>query len=424
MIENVTQTIALAIERKQAEAEREKLLIREQAAREQAEAANRVKDEFLAVVSHELRTPLNAINGWAYMLLVARWTRRPRRVRFNPSIGRCVLSANLSMIYWMLRASCPASSGWSCGRSSLRRSSLRLWMWSAPAAEAKQIDLVADLDHDAGTVSADPERLQQVIWNLLSNAIKFTPEGGRVEIRSRRVGSDIEIVVADTGKGISEDFLPYVFDRFRQADVSTTRAHGGIGLGLAIVRHLVELHGGTVFAESPGAGKGATFTIRLPVRAVRTNRSTFKVAGRKEEPESQRDRVPRKRILKGLRVLVVEDNAEDREVLLAELAHYGATVSASASAAEALAELDQLQPDVLVADIGMPGEDGYSLIRKIRARPLDRGGLTPAIALTAYAGDANRKLALDAGYQKHMTKPADPNELVRTIDRLSRLPHM
>jgi CheY-like chemotaxis protein len=238
-------------------------------------------------------------------------------------------------------------------------------------------------------------------------------------IQSRRTDSGIEIVVTDTGQGISEDFLPYVFDRFRQADVSSTRTHGGLGLGLAIVRHLIELHGGTVFAASPGKGNGATFTIRLPVRAVRT--SSSKRRGRKQEREALVDITAEDReMLKGLRVLVVEDNSDDREVLFTELAEQGAMVSASASAAEALSGLEQFRPDVLVADIAMAGEDGYSLIRKIRACPLDHGGRTPAIALTAYAGDANRRLALEAGFQKHMTKPADPSELARTIVRLAR----
>jgi CheY-like chemotaxis protein/two-component sensor histidine kinase len=288
-----------------------------------------------------------------------------------------------------------------------------------PAAEAKQIGLTADLDPAVSVMWADSERLQQVVWNLLSNAIKFTPDGGRVEIQLRRTDTGIEIVVADTGQGISEDFLPYVFDRFWQADVSSTRTHGGLGLGLAIVRHLIELHGGTVFAGSRGKGKGATFTVRLPVRAVRT--SGEKVAGGKRETEALRDITAEDReMLKGLRILLVEDSSDDREVLLAELAQQGAVVSASACAAEALTRLHQFRPDVLVADVAMPGEDGYSLIRKIRACPLDQGGLTPAIALTAYAGDVNRKRALEAGFQKHITKPADPNELARTIVRLAR----
>jgi len=418
MIENVTQTIALAIERKQAEAEREKLLILEQAAREQAEAANRLKDEFLAVVSHELRTPLNAINGWVFLLL-HRTLDDEAQLRALQSIQRQVRS-QCQLIDDLLDVARIVSGKL---RLELRDVDPSKVIAAAldvvrPAAEAKQIDLVADLDPAVSLVWADSERLQQVVWNLLSNAIKFTPQGGRVEIQSRRTDGGIEIVVVDTGQGISEDFLPYVFDRFRQADVSSTRTHGGLGLGLAIVRHLIELHGGTVSAASPGKGEGATFTVRLPIHAVRTSSKT---QGRKREPKALGDLTAQDReILKGLRILVVDDNADDREVLFAELEQQGATVSSSACAADALTKVDLLRPDVLVADIGMPGEDGYSLIRKIRACPYDHGGRTPAIALTAYAGDANRNRALEAGYQKHITKPADPDELARTILRLVR----
>jgi CheY-like chemotaxis protein/nitrogen-specific signal transduction histidine kinase len=419
MIESVTQTVALAIERKETEAQREALFVREQEAREQAEAANRMKDEFLAVVSHELRTPLNAINGWVYMLLSGTLDDAAQ-LRALQSIQRQVRS-QCQLIDDLLDVARIVSGKL---RLELREVDPARVIHAAldvvrPAADAKQIDLVADLDASINAVSADSERLQQVIWNLLSNAIKFTPEGGCVEIRSRRFDSGIEIVVTDTGQGISPDFLPYVFDRFQQADVSTTRTHGGIGLGLAIVRHLVELHGGTVFATSAGKGKGATFTIRLPVRAVRSSRP--KIAAGRQEREGTHDLTVEERdVLEGVRVLVVEDNSEDREVLFAELAHHGATVSASSCVADALNELNQFRPDVLVADIGMPGEDGYSLIRKVRRCPHDHGGLTPAIALTAYAGDSNRKRALEAGYQKHMTKPADPSELTRTIVLLAR----
>ena len=419
MIENVTQTIALAVERKQAEAEREKLLIREQAAREQAEAANRLKDEFLAVVSHELRTPLSAISGWVFMLL-HRTLDDLAQIRALQSIQRQVRS-QCQLVDDLLDVARIVSGKLRLELCEVDPSNAIAAALDVvrPAAQAKQIDLVAELDPTVSVVWADPERLQQVVWNLLSNAVKFTPGGGRVVIQSRRTDSGIEIVVTDTGQGISEDFLPYVFDRFRQADVSSTRTHGGLGLGLAIVRHLIELHGGTVFAASPGKGNGATFTIRLPVRAVRT--SSSKRRGRKQEREALVDITAEDReMLKGLRVLVVEDNSDDREVLFTELAEQGAMVSASASAAEALSGLEQFRPDVLVADIAMPGEDGYSLIRKIRACPLDHGGRTPAIALTAYAGDANRRRALEAGFQKHMTKPADPSELARTIVRLAR----
>jgi PAS domain S-box-containing protein len=421
MIENVTQTIALAIERKQAESEREKLLLREQAAREQAEEANRVKDEFLAVVSHELRTPLNAISGWVYMLLHGTMDNAAQ-LHALKSIKRQVCSQG-QLIDDLLDVSRIVSGKLRLELREIHPSGVIAAALDVvrPAAEAKQIVLVSELDPAVTTVSADPERLQQIIWNLLSNAIKFTPNGGRVAIRSRRTDSAVEIVVADTGQGISEEFLPHVFERFRQADASTARIHGGLGLGLAIVRHLIELHGGTVYAASEGKGKGATFTVRLPIRVLQTDRPK-EIAGRKRESKALASDVitaEDREILKGLRVLVVDDNSEDREVLFAELGHQGATVSTSDCAAEALGELDKFRPDVLVADIGMPGEDGYSLIRKIRTCPVDHGGLTPAIALTAYAGDANRKRALDAGYQKHMTKPADPNELARTIVSLA-----
>ena len=285
-----------------------------------------------------------------------------------------------------------------------------------PTAEAKNIDLVAQLDSRGGTISADPERLQQVIWNLLSNAIKFTPERGRVEIRSSWLESSIEIVVTDSGQGISREFLPYVFERFRQADVSTTRAHGGLGLGLAIVRHLVEIHGGTVHAESSGEGKGSTFTVRLPGVPSRGT------AAPKSERKSQRYiSSAETAMLSGLRILVVDDDSDSREVIAAELTLYGANTSVSDSADDALRKLETFKPDVIVADIGMPGEDGYSMMRTIRNGSSEQTRLTPAIALTAYAGDGNRQRALDAGYQKHISKPAEPEELALAIAGVARL---
>jgi PAS domain S-box-containing protein len=419
IIESVTHTIALAIERKQVESEREKLLVREHVAREQAESTNRMKDEFLAVISHELRTPLNAINGWAHMLLTGEMDSEAQSRALQAILrqvrSQCQLIDDLLDVARIVSGKL---------RLELREVDPAAVIGAAldvvrPVAEAKGIGLVSKLERTVTTIVADPDRLQQVIWNLLSNAIKFTPKGGCVEIRSQRIDSGIEIVVADTGRGIAENFLPYVFDRFRQADASSTRMHGGIGLGLAIVQHLIELHGGTVFAASDGKGKGATFTIRLPDPAVRTDGS--KIAVRNESSKARRGRRPEDReMLEGLRVFLVEDESEDREVLSALLGHFGAIAKASASAAEALSELDRFRPDVLVADIGMPIEDGYSLIRKIRARPVDHGGLTPAIALTAYAGDANKQRALETGYQKHMTKPADPNELASAILSLAK----
>jgi len=418
MIEEVTRTVALAIERKQAETEREQLLAREQTAREQAETANRVKDEFLAVVSHELRTPLSAITGWAHLLLEGKMAAATQ-LRALQAIQRQARSQG-QLIDDLLDVSRIVSGKLRLDSREVDPSKVINAALDVvrPTAEAKNIDLVTDLEAFAGTVSGDAERLQQVIWNLLSNAIKFTPEGGRVEIRSRWVDSSIEISVADNGQGISEDFLPYVFERFRQADVSTTRAHGGLGLGLAIVRHLIEIHGGTVHAQSPGLGKGTTFTIRLPGRPASARKVEI-TTPRNQTELRQEVSGAETEILEGLRILVVDDDSDGREVLAVQLAERGATTNVSASADDALRKLDTFRPDIIVADIGMPGEDGYSLIRKIRDRPLDRSGLTPAIALTAYAGDGNRQRALEAGYQKHLSKPAEPEELALTIASLA-----
>jgi PAS domain S-box-containing protein len=418
MIEGVTRTVALAIERKQGEAEREQLLVREQAAREQAETANRVKDEFLAVVSHELRTPLSAITGWAHLLLEGKMAGATQ-LRALQAIQRQARSQG-QLIDDLLDVSRIVSGKLRLDSREVEPSKVINAALDVvrPTAETKNIHLVTDIETFAGTVSGDPERLQQVIWNLLSNAIKFTPEGGRVEIRSRWVDSSIEISVADNGRGISADFLPHIFERFRQADVSTTRAHGGLGLGLAIVRHLIEIHGGTVHAQSPGLGKGTTFTIRLPGRPARTRQ--VEITGLRNQSELREEvSGAETEILEGLRILVVDDDSDGREVLAVQLAQRGATTNVSASADDALRKLDTFRPDIIVADIGMPGEDGYSLIRKIRNRPLDRSGLIPAIALTAYAGDGNRQRALDAGYQKHISKPVEPEELVLTIASLA-----
>jgi len=383
-------------------------------AREQAEAASRIKDEFLAVVSHELRTPLNAINGWVYMLL-GNDMDETSRLRALHAIQRNARSQR-QLIDDLLDVARIVSGKL---RLEMRDVELSKIVTAAidvvrPAAEAKGIDLIVKLDGAASLILGDPERLQQIIWNLLSNAIKFTPAGGRVEVSTQRVKANVEIRVADSGQGIAPEFLPHVFERFRQADISTTRAHGGLGLGLAIVRHLTEMHGGAVRAESEGKGKGAVFTVSLPARADRR---------RPERAWPQEGRVeamrPEPGSLAGLNVLVVDDDADTREAVIAVLSHRGAQATACASADEALAQMDRATPDVVVADIGMPGEDGYSLIRKIRSRPSDRGGQTPAIALTAYAGEANRRRALEAGYQRHMAKPVELDDLARAIAQLT-----
>jgi CheY-like chemotaxis protein/two-component sensor histidine kinase len=284
-----------------------------------------------------------------------------------------------------------------------------------PAARAREITLDVQLDPTAGPVSGDAVRLQQVVWNLLSNAVKFTPRGGRVEVRLVRADANAEIVVRDNGEGIEADFLPFVFERFRQADSTSTRAHGGLGLGLAIVRHLVELHGGEVRAASAGTGQGSTFVVRLPILPVRMEPlSAQGTAQRPPIPGSS----PAE--LAGLRVLVVDDEQDARDMLSAVLASNGAEVTAVGSVHDALEALAVLHPDVLVSDICMPGEDGYALIRQVRARPAEEGGLIPAAALTAHISTEDRRRAMSAGFQMHASKPISPPELVAIVKALAR----
>lgn len=450
--------------------EKDELLWREQiaradseAARETAEAANRIKDEFLAVLSHELRTPLNPILGWSKLLR----TRKCDDATTQRALETIERNAKLQtqLIEDLLDVSRILQ-----GKLSLNASPVNLVATIEAAieivylaAQAKSIQIRTFFDPNVGTVLGDPNRLQQVLWNLLSNAVKFTPDRGRVDVRlsvvkelkvgrlnvvraafpvphrgSRRVGVGLEelnigglednlqsanktnlqpsnvqpstsyaqIQVSDTGKGINPDFLPYVFDYFRQENSTTTRVFGGLGLGLAIVRHLVELHGGTICAESPGEGLGATFTVTLPLMRV--------VPSKREEtvlPE-----IPPN--LEGIRVLVVDDEPDTLKLLVFLLEEHGASVTAVASASEALDVLVQWQPDVLLSDIGMPEVDGYMLIAKIRAMPSEQGGQIPAIALSAYAGEANSQKIVSAGFQRHLTKPVEPTLLVREITNL------
>jgi len=289
-----------------------------------------------------------------------------------------------------------------------------------PAAEAKGVGLQKVMDTGAVALPGDPVRLQQVVWNLLSNAIKFTPRGGRVQIRLERVNSHVQIVISDTGQGIPSDFLPYVFDRFRQADQRTSRQHGGMGLGLAIVRHLVELHGGSVEATSGGEGQGSTFTVRLPVTPVYQvdpSQGNVHPAARELLPEVEcPDR------LDGLKLLIVDDERDTRELLKTSLERCGAQVFTAGSAAEALKALDDFKPDLIISDIGMPDKDGYELIREIRALPSEQGGAIPAIALTAYARVEDRLRALRAGYQMHVPKPVELAELVAVATSLTKRP--
>lgn len=403
-------------ERKHAEQEREKLLARERAARAEAEVANRMKDEFLATLSHELRTPLNAMLGWT-QLLKSRKFDEHTTARALETINRNTHSLS-QLIEDVLDV------------SRIIRGKLYLNIYQVkiisvidaaidtvrPAAEAKEICVECKFDPTIGIIMGDANRLQQVMWNLLSNAIKFTPKGGRVDVKVAEIDSRVQIQVSDTGEGIAPNFLPFVFDRFRQADSSKTRSHGGLGLGLAIVRHLVELHGGTVTAESPGKGQGATFIVNLPMKAASVQENS------PEQPSPLLNcEVDQNCLLslEGLLVLVVDDELDTRQLLTTILSQYGAEVMAVASTAEALEALPLFHPDVLVSDIGMPQEDGYTLIRKLRTLSQEQGGKTPAVALTAYARAEDRTQALLAGFQLHIPKPVNPAELAAVVANLA-----
>jgi PAS domain S-box-containing protein len=381
----------------------------------EAEQANRLKDEFLATLSHELRTPLTAILGWSRLLLAGSLDESDGG-RALEAIERNAQSQK-QLIDDILDVSRIIT-----GKLHLHRQSVNLVpvIEAAvdsirPAADAKNIEIRLHLTPQTGIVSGDPNRLQQVIWNLLSNAIKFTPEHGRVEVRLERSGSSAQIKVSDTGRGISQDFLPYVFDRFRQADQTTTRSHGGLGLGLSVVRHLVELHGGMVKVESGGEGEGATFTVDLPLVALATNRDVKMPA---QEGLKHTD-LDCSSGLEGLHVLVIDDDAGTLELLSTVLKKCGADVTAVASGAQALEALAQTKPDLLISDIGMPDMDGYALIRRVRTFLPESGGGIPAVALTAYAGAEDRRRALHAGFQVYLAKPFETNELIATVARLA-----
>jgi len=402
--------------RRRGEEERRELLLREQEARRRAEEANRIKDEFLSTLSHELRTPLNAILGWTWLMksgsLDADGTRRAVETIERNAKSQSQIIDDLLDVSRIITGKL---------RLKLRRVELAQVIATAvdavrPAAEAKGLLVETSCDPEVPPISGDPNRMQQVIWNLLANAVKFTPEGGRIEIRLERAGGQARIRVSDTGIGIRADFLDYVFERFRQADSSTTRIHGGLGLGLAIVRHLVELHGGTVQAESGGEGKGSTFTVTLPVTPLRPLRPVEPVPERTPEDEEAADD-PATGDVQGLRILLVDDEPDAREVLPSVLERFGARVRTAASAVEALDELRQEGADVMIADIGMPDVDGYELIRRIRRLDGEIREI-PAIALTAYASESDRRRALDAGYQIHLAKPVEPHQLAAAVARL------
>ena len=387
----------------------------------QAEESSRLKEEFLATISHELRTPLNAILGWARMLRTGQLTGE-NYAKALDTIERNA-RAQAQLIDDLLDVSRIVAGKL---RLDVRPTDPSMFIDAAveavrPAADAKGVHLQKIIDSSGIAVAGDPVRLQQVIWNLLTNAIKFTPRDGRVQVRLERVNSHIEIVVSDTGQGISPEFLPYVFDRFRQADQKASRQYGGMGLGLAIVRHLVELHGGNVHAVSDGEGQGATFTVVLPITAIYHVDSTL---GRVHP--AAKDLLPAAEVterLDDLQILVVDDEPDTRELLREGLEYCGAHVTLAGSAAEALESLQKNVPDVLISDIGMPVEDGYELIKQVRNLTKENGGRVPAIALTAYTRVEDRMHALRAGYHMHVPKPVELAELVAVAASVVRREH-
>jgi PAS domain S-box-containing protein len=391
-----------------------RLLESERAARDNAERASSMKDEFLATLSHELRTPLTAILGWSQMLRLPATSRDEivrgletieRNTRIQKQLIDDLLDMNL-IASGKLRLDIQPVSPASFIEAALET--------VRPAADAKGIRLTAVLDPAAGPIAADPNRLQQVVWNLLSNAIKFTGKNGRIHVVLRPVNAHVEIVIEDAGIGIAPEFLPYVFDRFRQADATSTRASGGLGLGLAIVKQLVELHGGSVRAASAGKNRGATFTVELPRMAV--HEEPRRGRGRAHATALQAAAQEFARVdLTAVRVLVVDDDADARELLALVLANCGAEIVTAAGAEEALSAVERVRPHVIISDVGMPGVDGYELLSRVRALGHARGGSVPAIALTAFARSEDRTRALRAGFLLHVAKPVEPAELAAAV---------
>jgi PAS domain S-box-containing protein len=403
-------------ERRLLERERQRLLAREQEARAEAEALNQSKDQFLATLSHELRTPLNAIYGWARVLDSGRVeveiVRRATAAILRNAAAQVRLIEELFDVARVITGKM---------RLDVRPMSVSTVVEAAldsvrPAAIAKAILLESTQDPHAGAIMGDPARIQQVIWNLVMNAIKFTPKEGQVHLHVRRVNSNIEIEVSDTGQGIAPEQMSRLFQRFGQADIGSTRRHAGLGIGLALVRHLVELHGGTVNAHSAGVGLGAMFTVTLPVSPV--GQQLAEHAARREATVPETDQA-KPVSLRDVRVLVVDDDAESLELAALILVNAGAEVRSSRSAAEAMAILDDWLPDVLMADLEMPGEDGFSLLRRARGATALRGRRLPALALTAYGRAEDRVRVLAAGFNLHLPKPADPEELSLAVASLA-----
>ena len=405
--------------RRQIEQERDRALEQERQGRTLAEAANRAKDAFLAMVSHELRSPLSPILSWAHMLRM-RTLDEQKTMRALETIERSA-RAQAQLIDDLLDISRIVAGKF---RLEVRPVDLAAVIEQAvdvvrPAADAKAIRLQLLLDTETGMLAGDPARLQQVVWNLVSNAVKFTPKGGRVQITLERVNSHVEIAVTDTGRGLSAEFLPHVFERFQQSETGSTRSHGGLGLGLAIVRHIVELHGGSVFAESPGVGQGATFTVKLP------RMSLARTAGESERRHPTLGALPEPGSLPSLqdvRVLVVDDEPESNEVVSTLLGVSGAEVRVAVSASDALEQLGDWTPDIIVSDIGMPREDGYAFIAKLHAQP-GEAARVPVVALSAYATTQDRVRIFSAGFKAHVIKPIDPAELVAVVASMAKRPY-
>jgi signal transduction histidine kinase/DNA-binding response OmpR family regulator len=415
MLEAIGSEIGQFIQRKRVEAERENLLAREKSLRERAEIASRLKDEFLATVSHELRTPLNAIIGWGQILQSGKLEPKKQEDALNTIFRNAKSQAQL--INDLLDTSRLMTGNLLLNLSPTPIIPVIEAAIDAvrPAAEAKEITFSTAYHAEVETITCDPQRLQQIIWNLLTNAVKFTPPDGRVDVALEQKKDAIEIIVSDNGEGITADFLPFVFDRFRQADSSSTRKHNGLGLGLAIVRHLAELHGGKVTVASEGHGEGATFTVVLPLSLL----AEAPVKALKEKTNGHKKYESSKAELSGIRVLIVDDDSDTCEMLTFALNLLGAETHTSTSASEAFASIADWQPDVLLSDINMPDEDGYTLLNRLRTSS-ENGAHIPAIALTALARPEDSEQAISAGFQLHLSKPVDIEELAEAIAVLAK----
>ncbi|UQA57710.1 ATP-binding protein [Polyangium aurulentum] len=415
--EGIVVVVTEVDERVRAEKERDELLARERRAREEVEMASRAKDEFISVASHELRTPLNAILGWVQMLSSGMLSSDQARKAIGTIERNAKAQAQLIDDLLDISRIIAGKLRLEVGPVDLARVVEAALDVVTPAANGKGVQLEVFLERPA-LMAGDPDRLQQVIWNLLSNAVKFTPRGGRVTVRMESSGPHRVVSVEDTGPGIETQFLPHVFERFRQADMATTRKHGGLGLGLAIVRQLVEMHGGAVEVASEGLGKGATFRVRLPVIPPLARGPTVTLPHATPDMETASNGgFERPAGIEGLHVLVVDDEVDARDMLAEILGQCKARVVTAGSAEEALERLRQDPPDVLVSDVGMPDEDGYTLISKVRRLPKDQGGRTPAVALTAYARAEDRTKALRAGFDMHLPKPVQPTEFLLVVAR-------